>query len=208
MNLLCTACFCVLTLSSFGKQTNSYKPNGWHDLVLDQSTSEEAVRVLGQPVNDKTDRLYIHNVDQWVTPTHKERIFRVLTYKRIGEVNKAELDFLDNKLVRIFLEYDEKKFSAKDFGARIGLDFVMVEGEVRSDSTPSMYEGQKEALVPKVYPTAYYMVCVSPQSLVSAYVLSGRGKAVFKEAFRVKTKEPFPGSLIHVEMISRRFAKG
>jgi hypothetical protein len=209
MNLLCTLiCLCLLTLTSFDTQTTSYKANGWHDLVLDQSTSEETVRVLGQPVNDKIDRLYIHNVDQWVTPTHKEKIFRVLTYKRIGEVNKAELDFLDNKLVRVFLEYDEKKFSAKDFGARIGLDFVMVEGEVPSDSTPSMYEGQKEALVPKVYPAVYYMVCVSPQSLVSANVLSGRGKAVFKEAFRVKTKEPFPGSVIHVEMISRSFAKG
>ena len=209
MRLLSTAtCLSVLALCSFGQQASSYKPNGWQALILDQSTSEEAVRVLGQPVSDKIDRLHIHNIDQWVTPRHKEKIFRVLTYKQIGEVDKAELDFLDNKLVRVFLEYDEKKFPAKDLSARIGLDFVMVEGEVPSDSVPSMYEGQKEALVPKVYPTAYYMVCVTPQSLVSANVLSGRGKAVFKEAFRVKTKESFPGSLIHLDMISRSLAKG
>jgi hypothetical protein len=196
-----------LALSSFGKQATSYKPNGWQALVLDQTTSEEAVRILGQPAADTVDRLYIHNIDQWVTARHKERIFRVLTYKKIGEVDKAELGFLDNKLVRVFLKYDEKKFPAKDLSARIGLDFVMVEGEVPSDSVPSMYEGQKEALVPKVYPTAYYMVCVTPQSLVSAKIIS-RGKAVFKEAFRVKTKESFPGSLIHLEMISMSLAKG
>ncbi len=177
-------------------------------MALDQSTSEDAIRTLGRAISDKSDRLHIHNIDKWVTPSHKQKVFRVLAYKNTGEVKRVELAFLDNKLVRIYLEYDEKKFLAKDLRERIGMDFVLVEGGVPSDSTPSMYEGQKESLVPKVYPAAYYMVSVTPRSLISALVFGGRLKAVLKEMYRVKTKEPFPGSLVHLEMISRFLAKG
>lgn len=200
-------CITFLATTSFSQQTNTYKPNGWQGLVLDQSTAEDATSILGKPASDKVDRLHIHNIDNWVTPKHKEKIFRTLTYRKVGDVKKAELAFLDNKLVRVFLEYDEKRFLAKDLGERIGLEFVMVEGEIPSDSTPSMYEGQKESLVPKVYPAAYYMISVTPQSLISALVTGGRLKAVLKEMYRVKTKEPFPGSLIHMEIISRALGK-
>ncbi len=198
----------VLVSTGFGQQTSIYKPDGWQGLTLDQSTPEDAIRALGQPITDKSDRLHIHNIGKWVTPKHKQKIFRVLTYKNAGEVKKAELAFLDNKLVRIYLEYDEKKFPAKDLRERVGIDFVLVEGGVPSDSTPSMYEGQKESLVPKVYPAAYYMVSVTPQSLISALVSGGRLKAVLKEMYRVKTKAPFPGSILHLEMISRTLANG
>jgi hypothetical protein len=197
----------VLASNGFGRQTGAYKPDGWQGLTLDKSAPEDAIRVLGQPLSDKSDRLHIHNIDKWVAPKHKQKIFRALAYKNAGEVKKAELGFLDNRLVRIYLEYDEKKFPAKDLRERFGVDFVLAEGGVPSDSTPSMYEGQKESLVPKVYPAAYYLVCVTPQSLISALVAGGRLKAVLKEMYRVKTKEPFPGSLLQLEIISRSLAK-
>ncbi len=200
-------CVLLLAVGSSGRQANTYRSNGWQSLLLDRSTPEDAIRALGTPVGDKLDKLDIHNVDKWMTPKHKQKIFRKLTYKKAGEVKKAELAFLDNKLVSIRLEYNEKKFFAKDLEAKFELDFVLVEEGVPSDSTPSMYEGQKESLIPKVYPYVYYMVSVTPQSFISAQVLSGRTKAMFKEVFRVQTKEPFPGSLMNMEIISRSLAK-
>ncbi|PYS25598.1 MAG: hypothetical protein DMF72_01265 [Acidobacteria bacterium] len=181
----------ALAVCSFGQQS-TYKPDGWQGLTIDQSTTEDSIRILGQPMSAKLSRLHIHNIDKWITPKQEQKIFKVLTYQRAGEVKRAELDFLDNKLVRIYLEYDEKKFLAKDLGATIGVDFVLVERRVPSNSSPSVYEGQKEALVPKVYPTAYYMVCVNPQSFISALVVS-RTKAALKELF-LSRRPPAPAT--------------
>ena len=205
--LLSLICFLVLALDCFGRQSTAYVSTGWQGLTFDQSTPQDAIRTLGPPVSDKTDRLYIHNIDNWVTPKHKEKLFRILIYKNVGEVKRAELAFLEGKLIRIFLKYEGKEFPAQELSARVGLDFVMVEKEVPSDSTPEMYEGQKEPLVPKVYPVVYHLVSVTPRSLISAYVQSGSPKAMLKEAFRMKTKEVFPGSIVHIEMISRELAK-
>jgi hypothetical protein len=205
--LLTLICFLVLGLDCFGHQSTTYVSTGWQGLTLDQSTPEDAIRALGQPISDKTDRLYIHNIDNWVTPKHKQKLFRILIYKNKGEVRRAELAFLEGKLIRVFLKFEGKEFPAKELSSKIGLDFVMVEKEVPSDSTPEVYEGQKESLVPKVYPVVYHLVSVTPTSLISAYVQSGTPKMMLKEAFRMKTKEVFPGSIVHIEMISRGLAK-
>jgi hypothetical protein len=196
----------VLAPVSFSQQTIAYKPDGWQGLTLDQSTPDDAVRILGQPVSDKLDRLQIYNIDVWVSPRHKEKIFRVLTYKNIGDVKLAALAFLDNRLVRIHTKYADNKFPAKDLRERFGIDFVLVKGEVPSNSTPSMYEGRKENPVSKGYPAAYYMVGVTQQSLISAFVARGGIKGVLEIANGVKKKEP--GSLMHLDIISRTLAKG
>jgi hypothetical protein len=195
-----------LASTSLGQRTSEYKPEGWHGLTLDQSTPEDAIRILGQPISDKSDRLQIYNIDVWVTPKHKQKVFRVLTYKNVGDVKQAGLAFLDNKLVRIHTKYAEKKFPAKDLRERFGIDFVLVKGELPPDSTPSMYEGRKESTAPKEYPAAYYMVSVTPQSLISAFVARGGIKGALDLANDVKKKEP--GSLMHLDIISRTLDKG
>ena len=103
----------VLGPASFSQQTNAYKSDGWQGLTLDRNTPEDAVRTLGQPASDKIDRLRIHLIDKWITPKHKEKIFRVLTFKNVGDAKQAKLAFLDNKLVRILLDYKEKSFWRK-----------------------------------------------------------------------------------------------
>jgi len=196
----------VLASATFGQQTREYTPVGWHGLTLDQSTPEDAISILGQPVSDKSDRLQIYNIDVWVTPKHKQRLFRVLTYRDVGDVKQAELAFLGNKLIRVHAKYAEKKFPAEDLRERFGIDFVLVKGEVPPDSTPSMYEGRKEGPAPKEYPAAYYMVSVTPQSLISAFVARGGIKGVLEQANQVKKKEA--GSLMHLDIISRTLDKG
>lgn len=189
----------------FGQQASAYKPDGWQGLVLDKSTPEDAIRLLGQPVSDHRDRLQIYNIDVWVSPRQKEKIFRVLAYKNIVDVKQAALAFLDNKLVRIHLKYADDKFPANDLSERFGTDFVLVKSQVPSNSTPYMYEGRKETRVPKDYPAAYYMVSVTPQSMISAFVARGGIKGILEIANDVKKKAP--GSLMHLDIISRVLAK-
>src|SRR3712207_2791456 len=104
----------VLASTGFGRQAGAVKPDRWEGLTVDQSTPEDAVRALGRPVSDKPDRLHIYNIDAWITPRHKQKVFRVLTHEKVGDAKKVRLAFLDNRLVRIFIEYDDKKFPAKD----------------------------------------------------------------------------------------------
>ena len=196
----------VLASPSFSQQTNAYKPDGWQGLTLDQSTPEDAVRTLGQPVNDKIDRLRIHLIDKWMTPKHEQKVFRVLTFKNIADAKQAKLAFLDNKLVRILIDYKEKKFPAKDLKEVFGLDFIVIEGGIPSSSTPSMYEGQKESRVREAYTAAYFTISVTPRSLISAFVGRGGIRGALEQANDLKTKEP--GSLLHLDMISRTLAKG
>jgi hypothetical protein len=194
----------VLAPSGFSQQTNAYKPDGWQGLTLDQSTPEDAVRTLGQPVSDKTDRLHIHLIDKWITPKHQQKIFRVLTFKNVGHAKQAKLAFLDNKLVRILIDYKEKKFPAKDLKEVFGFDFVLIEGGIPSGSTPSMYEGQKEGRERDTYPAAYFTISVTPRSLIFAFVGRGGIKGAFDQANNLKTKEP--GSLLHLDLLSRTLA--
>jgi len=202
-NLCVVTCVVVFTVNILALQTTAtFKADRWRGLLLDQSSPEEAIKALGQPAEDKTDRLHIRNLDKWLSPRQEQKAFRILIYKTVDEAKKVELDFADNKLVRIHFDYDDQKFLAKELSPRIGTDFVLVERGVPANSSPAMYEGQKEAIVPKIYPTFYYLVSVQHQSFVSAYV-AGKGKAALKEIFRVSTIEPFPGSVLFMDIVSR-----
>jgi len=195
----------LATTPSFSRQTNAYKPDGWQGLTLDQSTPEDAIRTLGRPISDKIDRLRIHIVDKWITPKHEQKIFRILTFKNVGDAKQAKVAFLDNKLVRILIDYKEKQFPAEDLKEVFGLDFVLIEGAIPSSSTPSMYEGQKESCVREVYPAAYFTLGVTPRSLIFAFVGRGGIKGAFEQANNLKTKKP--GSLLHLDVISRTLVK-
>jgi hypothetical protein len=105
-NLFIITLVIISSVNSFADQTTvAYKPDGWQGLALDQSSPEDAIKILGQASEDKLDRLHVRNLDKWLSPKQEQKVFRVLTYKPTGEVKKVELDFIDNKLVRIHLEY-------------------------------------------------------------------------------------------------------
>jgi len=197
----------TLALNISGQQPTSYKPNGWQGLILDRSTPEDATRTLGQPAKDKIDKLDVHNIDKWLSPKHKEKIFRKLIFKKIGEVEKAELAFLDDRLVSIRLEYAEKKFPTRDLEARLGLAFILVEKGVASNSNPSMYEGQKRGVKSADYPARYYMVSVTAQSLISAYAVTWKATAMNSDTLRVSVGDPMEGHLAHIEIVSRSLTK-
>jgi len=144
-------------------------------------------------------------MENWVIAKHKQKIFRVLTYKEVAGAKKAELAFLENKLVRIYIEYEDKQFPATDLKEKFGTDFVLLKHSVSSDSTPSMFEGQKESPAPESYPAGYCMISVTPQSLISGVVAARKIKDLLSYAKGVETKDP--GSLYSLDMISRTLAK-
>src|SRR5712671_6028890 len=124
--VLALLCSLVLAPSCMGQQTSTYSLDGWNSLTLDKSTPEDAIRMLGQPLSDKFDELRFRVIDKWITPRQKQKIFRVLTYKDVGEVKEVELAFLENKLVRIHIEYELKQLPVGDLKQKFGADFVPI----------------------------------------------------------------------------------
>jgi hypothetical protein len=92
---------CLLTA-----QEQQLRSDGWRGLVLDVSTAEDAVRILGKPSKDEDKvSVRIWGIDNWLNGQEKQKIFRTLSYKwgKIKGVEFVELAFLDGKLAVITL---------------------------------------------------------------------------------------------------------
>src|SRR5207244_9658021 len=99
-------CWPALSASSAMAQApNGPHADGFRRLILNQTSSEDAIRILGQPAVDKTDRLDASKVGKWLDPKHKEKIFRQLSFKNVGDFSQIQLSFLENKLVIIELTF-------------------------------------------------------------------------------------------------------
>ena len=100
--------------------------DGWQGLFIDESTPQDAKRVLGEPVNDELDRLNIRVVDRWLSSKQKDKAFRKLTFRRIEKVDKVELFFLDDKLVMMRLDLGPlgENWSPDSLNARFSVNFI------------------------------------------------------------------------------------
>src|SRR2546430_12509752 len=78
-------------------QGNSPRADGFRGLILNQTTAEEALRILGPPVADKTDRLDVAKLSKWLDPKHKEKIFRQLSFRNVGDFSQIHLSFLEDR---------------------------------------------------------------------------------------------------------------
>jgi hypothetical protein len=96
--------FCVNIATP--QEQDGAKPDRWRGLILDESTTEDAIKLLGQPKKDGLGNLYVSDIENWLSrkywSTHNGKAFRNLDYEKPSEnINRVLLSFLDNKLVGI-----------------------------------------------------------------------------------------------------------
>src|ERR1051326_6326609 len=82
-------------------QDDSAKPDRWRNLILNESTADDAIQVLGKPSKDSIGQLPTAPLSNWITKRQKEKIFRTLEFNKPEGINKAWLFFLNGKLVEI-----------------------------------------------------------------------------------------------------------
>jgi len=73
----------LLAANALAQAGNSPRADGFRGLILNQTNSEDAVRMLGQPASDKVDRLNVAKLSKWLDPKHKEKIFRQLAFRKL-----------------------------------------------------------------------------------------------------------------------------
>lgn len=94
--------------------------------------------MLGQPAEDKVDRLDVSKIGKWLDPKHKEKIFRHLTFKKVGDFRTIELSFLDDKLMMIGLEFG-KTLRPDRLNGFFGVVFALVGGPADLPDKPGQY---------------------------------------------------------------------
>lgn len=191
---------------------------GSNGLRLGQTTAAEAVAMFGKPARDKGDDLSVLKVGKWLKREGGEKGFRVLTFEQVADLEKAELAFLDDRLVSIHF-FLKKKLPARNLPAAYRAGFTPFVRNPRDDWGPSDYERNKSGSLLAYYPDTYYLLSVSKESIIVARVFNSgadpdlplidsmivrrskdrEGKTVTAEAFRGDVKE--------VQIISRALEK-
>jgi hypothetical protein len=160
-----SACLTFLVLNVFVQTESKPRPDGFGGLVLNQTTPEDAVGILGQPAKDVFDRLDVSEVSKWLDAKHKEKIFRQLSFKKVGDFHEIELSFLENKLVMIFLDFD-KDLSPPKLKNLFGVEFSPVDYGMGLRDKP---EQQPQRLFfARGYPSTYEAIAISERSFIYA----------------------------------------
>src|SRR5437588_7600556 len=171
-----TSLFCcaLIAATSTAQAPNGSGADRFRGLTLNQTSSEDALRILGQPAGDKTDRLDVPKISKWMDPKHKEKIFRQLSFKNVGDFSQIQLSFLENKLMMIELAF-KKNVAPERVNNLFGVEFAVV-GAGPSDlpNEPGKYPVR---FVPTLYPFSYNMIGISDKAFVWVDCSTGDARA-------------------------------
>jgi len=141
------------------------KANGFHGLMLGTTTAEDAAKVLGTPATDRLDRLDVSRLSKWLDPKVKEKIFRQLTFKNIGDFSQIQLSFLENKLVMIQLEF-KKNITYDRLDGIFGVEFALIGGQTGASDLPNEPGKYPVRFIPTAYPFSYSLIGISEHAFI------------------------------------------
>ncbi len=198
----------IFLLVFFTMAASGQQPDRWRGLILNESTPNDALKLLGKADKDESSQplRVFGGVSRWLTKRQKEKIFRVIEFKLGKEqgVQKAVLYFLEDKLVRIMLDLKAGEVSPNGLGTIYGLKLLPMVGALDIAMSPADYERNQGNIYPKSYPTVYYLVGMSEKSFVSGMVgNSSFGSILAKSMGVLDQPNSFPGKVEYIDLISR-----
>lgn len=178
--------FAYLTLAGvvFAQADNAPRQDGFRDLIFVTTTSADAIAMLGQPVADKVDALDMSKVGKWLDPKHKEKIFRHLTFKKVGDFRTIKLSFLDDKLMMIELEFG-KNLRPEKLKNIFGVEFAIVGGPSDLPDKPGQ---SPRPFYATEYPDLFTLVAMSDQAFMWANCFASGGVPTRVDKVRLVTR--------------------
>lgn len=190
----------------------------WRGLVIDHSTPDDAIRLLGSPSSNKMTALSVNLIDRWLDAKHKEKIFTTLTFKKAQGLEGAQLSFLDNKLVMLRLDtkaYDDPNWIDPDrLAMMFAAEFTPLV-KFLSKRMPSLkdYSPEKERAPKKDLDGMYDMLALTGRSFIIARVDNGAfGRSSLtrgswqrrdKELKEMSAAGEYPGEVMFIQIVSR-----
>jgi hypothetical protein len=214
--------FLLCITASFAQQPPA-QPNGWRGLIIDVSTTEDAIRILGQASGDKSNQnLKLALVDKWLPGgKYNLKIFRQLTVKKPTGFDEAQLSFLDNKLVLIELSARtgdvQNWVDPDDLDATFNTKFIYSEWHFGKKLPPLSEFEKLESTPPKKFAELYDMIAITDRNFIVAGVnnIEARGLNLFgppctgcakRENKKRKEQDAggtLPGQVSFIEIVSR-----
>src|SRR5438552_8594915 len=154
-------------------QASGPRADGFRGLILNQTSAEDCLKMLGQPAADKTDRLDASKVGKWLDPKHKEKIFRQLSFKNVGDFSQIQLSILENKLMFIELAF-KKNVAPERVNNIFGVAFATVGGQGVHRICRMSRVNIRFASLPTLYPFSYNMIGISDKGLRLGRLQHGR----------------------------------
>ena len=164
-SLALLASLALLTANALAQGSNSSRADGFRGLILNQTTSEDTARILGQPAGDKVDRLDVTKISKWLDPKHKEKIFRQLSFKNVGDFSLIQLSFLENKLMMIELEF-KKTILPERLDGIFGVEFAVIGAQSGPSDLPNEPGKYPVRFIPTYYPFDYNLVGISDKTFI------------------------------------------
>jgi hypothetical protein len=153
-------------------QTYPPNPDGFKALLLDQTTPDDALNILGPADADEVGSLDVSKMGKWLDPKYKEKVFRQLTYKKSPDFFKIELSFLDQKLVLIDLEY-KKNIGPQMMSKLFAVGFTELGGPIDLPDKPGQYP--RGGFITTHWPNFYSMVGISAKTFIFVNCASSGG---------------------------------
>jgi hypothetical protein len=179
-------------------------PDRWRGLVINESTPEDAIKVLGKPTQDKMEGADTYPLNQRLTLDEDSKDARKLSYDKIEGMSRVDLLFKKERLILIELR-PNKKIRASALSRIYGIHFSPKISSIY-DVSPRVYDTRSVA--PAEYPSNYYLIALSDTTYVSAEIKGSVAGMLMGGNTRGKITADddggFPGKVSKIQIISRK----
>jgi hypothetical protein len=159
------------------------QPNQWHELVLDQSSPDQAIQILGRPARDDAGAFLAVMKKQHrspaigmayliaKSPTAKALSVRMMLFEGVEGFTSVVLIFRGEKLALIGLAPDKtNKINAADIPDEYGVPFRPIFSQRDLDAMWTMWDQSDQEVRPRQYPDGYELVGSSSDGLSGVVV--------------------------------------
>jgi hypothetical protein len=204
--------FIFSLLSSFVvAQQAASRPSKDKAFILDQTSPEQAIEILGNPQSDEIEKIEVLYVGKWVDDKFKKEKYRVMFFSKFEDLGKVKLTFLKAKLLAInFLL--EKDVPAARISAIYKVQFIPVFSEFGIKESVGEFDKLSKNVSVANFPRQYYLVGTSNNSVLTARVFSTKEldaniQKVNTGAQMKNKSKPITGKVTELQILSRTMLK-
>jgi len=180
--------------------------------LLGKTSPEQAAAILGKPQSDKTERLDVLLVRDWVGKNFKEKEARVLLFYPFEDLGKVKLSFLNEKLVAINFIV-EKDIYAAELSDVYRIQFVPVFNDFSMKPSVGEFDKQTKDVLVADFPRVYHLVGTNKSSVLTARIFNGKAanpnvtrELKMSPQPKIKTN-PISGKVTDIQILSRTILK-
>jgi len=178
------------------------QPDKWKGLVLDESTPEDAVHLLGQPKESKPQKIRIQKIGDWLGKEIKRELPH-LRWEEAAGMKSVDAYFLDGKLVALEL-MPKIEVRAASLESIYGVEFKhLISNAGRIAAGPGAYQRDRGETFSNKDEMLYHVGAKAERSFLVAWCEVGFGEGL-KRAYGAGTDSTRAGKVRLLQMYSRR----